>query len=94
MKILWFKQEFVGSILSGEKRDTIRKASRRLPQAGDIVQFSVGPRPAFARARITAVTPVRHASISAARRAQLARCYEAADPADDMVRLTFDLLSQ
>lgn len=56
--MLWFKHIYVADILSGIKTDTIRRASPRLPKAGDQVMFSVGPRPPFARALIVSITAV------------------------------------
>lgn len=55
---MWFKQLYVWPILSGEKTDTIRLAAKRHPKVGVTVDFSVGPRPPFCRARIVAVEPV------------------------------------
>lgn len=52
---IWFKSEFVDPILSGQKRDTIRRATPRYAalRPGSRVSFSVGPRPAFASAVVT-----------------------------------------
>ena len=76
MKTLWFKSEFVAPILSGDKCDTIRKPSNRLPGVGDEVAFSVGPRRPFARAIITTVELIDPASdVASSRAAQVARCY-------------------
>jgi len=55
MRHLWFKARFVEAILAGEKRDTIRARSSRLPTEGSIVALSVGPRRPFAFARIIAI---------------------------------------
>lgn len=52
MKSLWFKQIYVQPILSGEKNYTVRKEGNRNPSVGEIVSLTVGPRPAFARAKI------------------------------------------
>ena len=89
MKTLWFKQEFVAPILSGEKRDTIRAQSTRLPRVGDAVAFTVGPRPAFAHAIINSVETIASSDISDNRSQQLARCE--IDPTKQMVKLTFSL---
>ena len=89
MKTLWFKSEFVPDILAGRKTDTIRRASSRLPVAGDIVAFSVGPRPAFAIAVILEVLPVAPAEIASERLQTLARCGTGTDGPLD--RLTFAL---
>lgn len=50
---MWFKARYVGPIVRGEKRDTIRRLGKRPPVTGAIVPFSVGPRKPFAMARIT-----------------------------------------
>lgn len=89
MKTLWFKGEFVAPILSGEKRDTIRKASTRIPKCGDIVAFSVGPRPAFAKARILSVKKTNPSQLSTSRLAQVAGCYDAS--VEQLVRISFEL---
>jgi hypothetical protein len=86
MKSLWFKAEFVEAILSGKKRDTIRRASNRLPVVGEQVAFSVGPRTPFTVAEITAITPAR---MNATRRNAVAKLY---GNADNMVMLRFRLL--
>ena len=52
MKSLWFKQIYVEPILSGKKNYTVRKQAKRNPNKGDIVALTVGPRPAFAKAKI------------------------------------------
>ena len=87
MKTLWFKQEFVAPILAGMKRDTIRFQSSRLPSIGDVVAFSVGPRPAFARATISHIEDVLPQALTQERAQQLARC--AIDETKPLVRLTF-----
>jgi hypothetical protein len=87
MRTLWFKSEFVVPIMSGEKRDTIRRRSNRLPRAGEVVAFSVGPRPAFAHAVVESVESVGH--IQALRRDRL---HELIGEGGDMVRIRFTLL--
>ena len=52
MKSLWFKQIYVQPILSGEKNYTVRKEGKRNPAVGETVALTVGPRPAFAKAKI------------------------------------------
>jgi len=86
VKTLWFKGEFVNPILRGEKWDTVRPRSNRLPRVGDEVAFSVGPRPPFAFARVTAVEP----SLDADRNGLvLSMC----STSGDMVRISFVLTS-
>lgn len=87
--ILWFKQRYVESILSGEKTDTIRRRSSRLPVAGQIVSFSVGPRPAFARARVIAVEDVDLSNLSPGRAGQVTELF---DPRESFSRIRFELL--
>lgn len=89
MKTLWFKSEFVTPILSGEKRDTIRPESTRLPHVGDTVAFSVGPRPPFAQATIVRIESVKVDELPESRHRALARC--AIDARKPLVRLTFSL---
>lgn len=88
MKSLWFKAEFVAAILDGSKCDTIRRASNRLPAAGERVALSVGPRAPFAYAEIVSV---KRARIPAARRAAVAKIY---GDAADLITLRFRLLPQ
>jgi hypothetical protein len=60
MRYLWFKSCYVEPILRGEKTDTIRAASVRSYQVGQLVALSVGPQRPFARAIVTAfdlITP-------------------------------------
>lgn len=88
MKTLWFKAEYVADILRGAKTDTIRKASRRLPDVGERVAFSVGPRDPFAFARVVSIAPAQ--DIDQGRSAALASIYH--DHADaDYVRIEFAL---
>lgn len=90
MKTLWFKSEFVAPILSGEKRDTIRAQSTRLPRAGDVVAFSVGPRAPFAQCIIDRVETITPRNLTQRRSQQLERC--AIDATKPLVCLTFSLL--
>jgi len=93
MKTLWFKAEFVAPILSGDKRDTIRKPSNRLPSVGDEVAFSVGPRTPFARAVVVAVESIDPSrDVSSSRAAQVAGCYDRLD--GHMVRIDFRLIDK
>lgn len=89
MKTLWFKFEFVAPILSGEKRDTIRAQSTRLPRVGDVVAFSVGPRTPFAQCVIDRIETVTPDDLPQDRSQQLARC--AIDATKPLVRLMFSL---
>ncbi len=89
MKTLWFKSEFVVPILSGEKRDTIRVESTRLPRVGEVVAFSVGPRTPFARCVIDRIETVIPDDFTQDRSQQLAQC--AIDATKPLVRLTFSL---
>lgn len=59
MKNLWFRQCYVGPILLGDKTDTIRKPGGRSYEVGETIALTVGPRPAFAEAVVTAFEPVR-----------------------------------
>ena len=86
---LWFKSEFVAPILKGQKTDTIRKDSDRLPVSGEIVSFSVGPRPAFARALIVSVAPVSLSDLDPERRAQVVQSLGKSK--QRLVRLTFSV---
>jgi hypothetical protein len=92
VKTLWFKQVFVADILRGVKTDTIRRESNRLPAIGDTIGLSVGARAPFAVARIVRRRRVRLDRLSDKRRAQLGLCY--ADPAERMIRLTFEVLAR
>jgi len=58
MKSLWFKNEYVQPILSGDKKDTIRKSSNHLPKIGEEVELSVGPARVFAKALILSIAPI------------------------------------
>lgn len=89
MKTLWFKAEFVAAILSGNKTDTMRVPSSRLPSVGDRVALSVGPRPPFAVATITGVSRIALSRLSAVRRAQVLACYS--PPPAHLVRIEFAL---
>lgn len=90
MKTLWFKQCYVSPILSGEKTDTIRRDSDRLPVPGEIVAFSVGPRPAFCRVKIVKRELIDLAQLKNARRREVLGIY--ADESGPMARLTFRVL--
>lgn len=87
---LWFKQIYVAPILSGEKTDTIRNAGKCKLQAGDVVTFSVGPRPAFATAKILTRENIALNELTPERREQVATLYDADG---DFCRLTFRLVS-
>lgn len=90
MKSIRFKGCFVAPILSNEKRDTIRRSSKRLPAVGETVALTVGPRPPFAYASITAVEPVQE--IHEERKAQVIDCLgESAGP---LVRVSFVLANE
>ena len=90
MKSLWFKAHLASDILAGVKLDTIRRRSSRLPGVGELVRLTVGPRPAFAIARILSVSPVEIETLTDERRTQVLGCYRASD--GPFVRLTFELL--
>ena len=92
MKMLWFKQIFVGDILSGAKTDTIRRESNRLPAVGETIGLSVGARAPFAMARIVRRRRVQFDRLSEQRRAELGVCY--IDPLKRMIRLTFEVLTR
>lgn len=65
MKTLWFQNKYVESILSGEKTETIRKVSiRNNFEVGQQVQFTVGPRPAFAIVEILSCENVAYEEIT------------------------------
>lgn len=89
MKTLWFKFEFVAPILSGEKRDTIRVQSTRLPRVGDVVAFSVGSRTPFAQCIVDRIETVTQNDLPQSRSKQLAQC--AIDTTKPLVRLTFSV---
>lgn len=90
MRSLWFKNCFVAPILSGEKSNTIRRPSSRLPAVGETVALTVGPRPPFAYASIVAVEPVDEMPDN--RTAQIRDCLgESAGP---LVRLSFVLADE
>lgn len=90
MKTLWFKNCFVAPILSGEKCDTIRRPSRRLPAVGETVALTVGPRPPFAYASIIAVESIE--DLSKDRAAQVVACLgESTGP---LVRVSFILANE
>jgi hypothetical protein len=67
----------------------VRRASSRLPAVGEIVRLTVGPRPAFAYARIIAAVPVDLEALSDGRRAQVLGCYGVED--GPFVRLSFEI---
>lgn len=58
MRNLWFKQVYVGPILSGDKVDTVRLKAVPWLHVGDVVGASVGPRPRFATLRVTAIETI------------------------------------
>ncbi|MDQ3288924.1 MAG: ASCH domain-containing protein [Pseudomonadota bacterium] len=87
MKTLWFKREFVAPILAGEKTDTFRVLGKRTFAVGELVALSNGPRPAFARALITAVELVA-ADDQAARQSLVAQW----SAAGTQTRLAFRLV--
>lgn len=68
---MWFKQRYVEAILRGEKTDTIRRASPRLPAIGAIVPASVGPVAPFADLTIENVEPVTPNELTPERRAEV-----------------------
>jgi hypothetical protein len=86
--LMFFKAIYREPILRGEKTDTIRPFSKRLPKPGQIVQACVGPSRIFARLRILAVQPI--AELPPARRAQLVECYGVVPP--DALRLQFEIV--
>ena len=90
MKNLWFKQCYVAPILSGEKPDTIRRDSDRLPAAGESVSFSVGPRPPFAVAEIVKRELIDLSALTEARRREVLGIYS--DEPGPFARLTFQVL--
>ena len=91
MKNLWFKNEFVLPILDGHKSHTIRKSDARLPKVGEIVSFSVGPRPPFAKARVLKVRMVKLSELEPAQRTAVLRCYK---NTTDLVRVEFTLINE
>lgn len=91
MKTLWFRGCFIAPILSGHKADTIRHLGRRRFQIGETIALSNGPRPPFARARITAVEPVDADSIDPDRHSMLAEMTDCGKP---LHRIAFDLVSK
>jgi uncharacterized protein YqfB (UPF0267 family) len=92
LKSLWFKQAFVADILSGAKRDTIRVPSERLPKIGEMCRLQVGPRPAFAYARIIAIEIITLALLPQWRRDQVIACYP--NPPQKLARLEFRVVSE
>ncbi len=56
MRSLSFKIMYVDAIIDGSKTSTIRKSTPL--RAGDVVALTVGPRPAFATARVTSVESI------------------------------------
>lgn len=90
MKTLWFKQCHVSPILAGEKTDTIRRKSGRLPNEGDIVALSVGPRLPFCTAEIMRREPIDLSALSPTRRDEVLGIY--VDETGPMTRLTFRIL--
>lgn len=61
----WFKTDLARRILAGDKTHTIRPIHQKAPKPGQIVSFSVGPRPPFAHAEILGVRTVSRDEISA-----------------------------
>lgn len=90
MKTLWFKQCYVSPILAGEKTDTIRRESDRLPKEGEVVALTVGPRPPFCSVRIVRRERIDLSTIPDARRREVLGIY--ADESGPMARLTFCLI--
>ena len=74
MRFLFFKQRYVGPILRGEKRSTLR-AERRGLAVGDVVRACVGVSRPFADLEITSVALREVADFSEARRAELLALY-------------------
>lgn len=66
----------------------MRKLSSRLPSVGEIVNFTVGPRPPFVRAKIISIKPA--SEISSARMNQLSACYKDTD--QKMVKIDFEII--
>jgi len=89
MRNLWFRGCFRAAILRGEKTDTIRLTCRL--REGERVALSVGPRPPFARARITRTSSVALAALSPERRAQVLACYPGLGSATPVWRIEFEL---
>jgi len=71
--LLFFKAIYRDPILRGEKTDTIRPFSRRLPRVGSHCKACVGPSRIFATLEILEACPV--ASLSAERASQVLGCY-------------------
>ena len=89
MRTLWFKEIFVAAILSGAKTTTVRKISKRLPVAGELVAFSVGPRVPFTYAQITKIERVTR--LSKEKRLELADIY--GRDTQKLVQLSFEIQS-
>jgi hypothetical protein len=79
MRSLWFKRRYVGPILSGQKRDTLRAKPPARLDTGEIVAASVGPIRPFALLRIEAIQPVTLADLDAETRAAFRAIYPAAE---------------
>jgi len=87
MKTLWFKGKYVHPILSGSKTDTVRKNSNRLPNEGEQVKLTVGPRPAFAIAVVDSIESANE--LPEWRRKQVVECLS--DLPEDPVMINFSV---
>lgn len=87
MKTIWFKGKYVEPILFGSKTDTVRKNSNRLPSVGDEVKFTVGPRPAFAIAKVDSIEKID--KLPDERRLQVVECL--GDLPEDPVMIHFSV---
>jgi hypothetical protein len=86
MKTLWFKSCMVPDILEGRKTDTFRRAGVKPPAVGETIAFAVGPRRAFAMARVTATRIVKAADLSQERRQIIEGCLCTSRPPREAMR--------
>lgn len=91
---LWFTQVLAADILAGRKRDTIRPLRPGLPEVGDEVRASVGPRPSFAILVVKARELLGWSDLDAERQAGMRSHYRKVKDLTDiqLVRLSFDVL--
>lgn len=71
---IWFKGHYVDPILNGEKTNSLRANPPHFA-VGDTVNFSVGPRPPFARALITAICNIPWTALTPSEQSSMENLY-------------------
>lgn len=91
MTSIWFKNQYVEPILSGDKVDTIRRG-RKLYVPGTILRASVGPRPPFAMLEVIECELITLATCLPERRASLRSLYHGLSCDEILTQVLFRLL--